>query len=190
MLLSSAARLSVSVMPSRNCSSSRHVDVNGLAEALNAKYDRSEASELEARMDRNDAAVERMEDVQENRWRRARADPRSSRPGRALPSLPRRGWRHPLSARAPWRARRRVRASFEERADGQDAAIGKLRDGLRELDGEIRDIREENELQQMHIDEIYGLVESGTVTEVEYGTLVSLRDRGSLRPGSLYSTRR
>lgn len=237
-------------------------DVDGLAEALNAKYDRSEASELEARMDRNDAAVERMEDVQENQSLEISAIHRTDEAQQAeldalagelakVRALIKDGatldeaktamlalgasyaglhalastvktfleasdtkdktintWREleqfldgitdtdSLAAllssmerrvtEACGRAVAEVRAAFEERADGQDAAIGKLRDGLRELDGEIRDIREENELQQMHIDKIYGLVESGTVTEVEYGTLVSLRDRGSLRPGSLY----
>lgn len=237
-------------------------DVDGLAEALNTKYDRSEASELEARMDRNDAAVERMEDVQENQSLEISAIHRTDEAQQAeldalagelakVRALIKEGatldeaktamlalgasyaglhalastvktfleasdtkdktintWREleqfldgitdtdSLAAllssmerrvtEACGRAVAEVRAAFEERADGQDAAIGQLRDGLRELDGEIRDIREENELQQMHIDEIYGLVESGTVTEVEYGTLVSLRDRGSLRPGSLY----
>lgn len=237
-------------------------DVDGLAEALNAKYDSSEASELEARMDRNDAAVERMEDVQENQSLEISAIHRTDEAQQAeldelagelakVRALIKEGatldeaktamlalgasyaglhalastvktfleasdtkdktintWREleqfldgitdtdSLAAllssmerrvtEACGRAVAEVRAAFEERADGQDAAIGQLRDGLRELDGEIRDIREENELQQMHIDEIYGLVESGTVTGVEYGTLVSLRDRGSLRPGSLY----
>lgn len=237
-------------------------DVDGLAEALNTKYDRSEASELEARMDRNDAAVERMEDVQENQSLEISAIHRIDEAQQAeldalagelakVRALIKEGatldeaktamlalgasyaglhalastvktfleasdtkdktintWREleqfldgitdtdSLAAllssmerrvtEACGRAVAEVRAAFEERADGQDAAIGQLRDGLREFDGEIRDIREENELQQMHIDDIYGLVESGTVTEVEYGTLVSLRDRGSLRPGSLY----